>query len=124
MMNRDEMIDIFYDMHYSTDPKAEDKVDWLIKQNIEMINTKKEIGGISLDKWKRAFANAVSIAIEKDYFSDIFFFDLYPNINEEINKIWYEDTSDAAREEAVENLYEKKWAYVNEAFNEIFGFKR
>lgn len=124
MMNRDEMIDTFYDMHYNTDPKAEDKVDWLIKQNIGMIDNKKEIGGIPLDKWKRAFADAVSIAIQKDYFSDIFFFDLYPNINEEINKIWYEDTSDVAKEEAVQDLYEEKWGYVNEAFNEIFGFKR
>ena len=124
MMNRDEMIDIFYEMHYKTDPNAESKVDWLLKQNIKMIDTKKEIGGIPLDKWKRAFANAVSIAVEKDYFSDILCFDLYPNLQEEVDKIWYEDTSDVAREEAIQNLYEEKWGYVNEAFNEIFGFKR
>lgn len=88
------------------------------------MNDKKEIGGIPLDKWKHVFANAVSVAIEKDYFSDILFFDLYPNTSEEVDKIWYEDTSETAREEAIQNLYEEKWGYVNEAFNEIFGFKR
>ena len=88
------------------------------------MNDKKEIGGIPLDKWKRVFAKVVSIAIEKDYFNDILFFDLYPNLYREVDEIWYEDTSDVAREEALQNLYEEKWRYVNEAFNEIFGFKR
>lgn len=124
MMNRDEMIDTLYEMHYQTDPNAESKVDWLLKQNIKMIDTKKEIGGIPLDRWKRAFADAVSIAIQKEYFSDILYFDLYPNIKEEVDKIWYEDTSDVARKEAIDDLYEEKWRYFNEAFNEIFGFER
>lgn len=88
------------------------------------MNDKKEIGGISLDKWKCAFAKVVSTAIKNDSFNDILFLELYPNFYREVDKIWYEDISDAARDEAIQCLYEEKWWYVNEAFNEIFGFKR
>lgn len=58
---------------------------------------------ISRKKWLRAFGMAVDIAIDKDYFSDILEFDLFP---------------DGIKD------YEKAWAEVDAAFKEIFGFDR
>ncbi len=73
----------------------------------------KSIGNVSIEDWKAAFARAVGIAIEQDYFSDILFYDLYPNINEELK----EDMT----EEEEYFVYQSKWAYVYEAFKEVFG---
>jgi hypothetical protein len=78
----------------------------------------KIIGGISLDKWKEALGKAAAIAMDKDYFSDILFFELYPNIAEETAKIDEED------EEAICDIYNAKWEYADEAFKEVFGFSR
>lgn len=78
----------------------------------------KVIGGISLEKWKEVFGRAAAIAMDKDYFSDILFFELYPNIDEEVAKIDEED------EEAICDIYNAKWNYVDEAFKEVFGFSR
>ena len=63
------------------------------------------IGGIPIEHWRKAFACATSIAIDKDYFSDILFYELYPNASEE-------------------DSYDEKWNFVNEAFKEIFGVDR
>jgi len=60
----------------------------------------KLIGGISLSVWKRAFADA----IDKDYFGDTLFFDL---------------DFDAKTEEGINYA----WECVEEAFEEVFGFK-
>jgi hypothetical protein len=64
----------------------------------------KIIGGVSLSDWKKAFANTVAIAIDKDYFSDFLFDDLEFNSNTE------EDINYA-------------WKSVEEAFEEIFDLK-
>lgn len=63
----------------------------------------KEIGGISINTWRKAFAEAVNIAIEKDYFTDIIEYKLYTNTNTPWGQIWQE---------------------VDEAFKEVFGFFR
>lgn len=47
----------------------------------------KSIGNISREKWMEAFKNAVNIAIDKDYFSDIIYFDLFPDANDE-TPVW------------------------------------
>ena len=73
----------------------------------------KSIGNVSIEDWKAAFARAVGIAIEEDYFTDILFCQLYPNINEELK----EDMT----EEEENFVYQRKWAYVYEAFKEVFG---
>lgn len=78
----------------------------------------KIIGGISLEKWKSAFATLVANAIDHDDFSDILFFDLYPSIHEEVNAIDEDD------EEAIDNIYNEKWNYVDEAYEAIFGVSR
>lgn len=66
----------------------------------------KIVGGIPIEKWKLAFADAVNTAIDKDYFSDTLFFDLYPEHGDE------------------DEDYEKMWASVDEAFKEVFGYDR
>ena len=66
----------------------------------------KEINGVSIERWKLAFAAAVNNAIDKDDFSDILFFELYPDHG-------YEDED-----------YDKMWASVDKAFKEIFGYDR
>lgn len=66
-----------------------------------------KICGVPKEKWIKAFADAVEIAIDQDYFSDILFFDLYPDMPEET----CED-------------YQKLWNNVDEAFKAIFGFPR
>ena len=73
----------------------------------------KEIGGITITDWKSAFAELVRIAIDKDYFSDILYYELYPNIEEEIKDI--ED------EEEQDDIYNAKYDFVYEAFEEIFN---
>lgn len=62
----------------------------------------KMINNIPLSTWKKAFADTVAIAIDKDYFSDTLFYDLNfsCNTNEEI---------------------QYAWECVEEAFKEIFG---
>ena len=73
------------------------------------------IGGIPIDRWKMAFAEAADIAISKDYFSDILFFDLYPNTFKE---------AEEENEELVDEIYNAKWEFVDKAFKEIFGVSR
>ena len=48
-----------------------------------MENKQKMIGGVSIDRWKQAFADVAAIAIDNDYFSDILFYDLYPGTYDE-----------------------------------------
>ena len=79
----------------------------------------KMIGDISIERWKTAFAEAVDIAIEKDYFSDILFLDLYPNTSEEEAAI-----EEEANIELIDEVYNAKWKFVDEAFKEIFGISR
>ena len=62
----------------------------------------KMINNIPLSTWKNAFAGAVAIAIDKDYFSDILFYDLNFNCNTD-EEIQY------------------AWESVEEAFKEVFG---
>ena len=69
----------------------------------------KMIGGISISRWREAFRELCEIAIDKDYFSDILFYDLYPNTHEEADA-----TNDC-------NVYAEKWNYTREALKEIFG---
>ena len=71
----------------------------------------KMIGGIPVSKWRKAFAVAVNIAIDQDYFSDTLFYDLYPNIHEEAAALG-------------DSVYGAKWNYVSEAFEEVFGMTR
>ena len=78
------------------------------------MENQKNIGGISIERWKRAFADAVEFAIDNDYFTNILFFDLYP-IAAKI---------DENNEDAQDDVYNSKWEYVNEAFKEIFGVER
>ena len=67
---------------------------------------KKLIHGIPREKWLKAFGEATRIAIDKDYFSDILYFDLYPNETSE----YYNDED-----------YDKLWENVKDAFKEIFN---
>ena len=78
----------------------------------------KTIGNISIECWKEAFGKAVAIAMENDEFSDILFYELYPNTFEEIHHIEEEDA------EAACDIYNEKWDYANEAFKAVFGFDR
>ena len=59
------------------------------------------------EKWLRAFAVAVKIAIEKDYFSDILEYDLYPEVDSSDDQTW-----------------EEMWNHVDDAFQDIFGISR
>ena len=83
-----------------------------------MEKQQKMIGGISIERWKKAFADAAAIAMSHDYFSDILFFELYPNIDEEVAKIDEDD------EDAQCDVYNSKWEFVDEAFKEVFGVER
>ena len=71
----------------------------------------KVIGGVSISKWKEAFRKLCEIVIDKDYFSDILYFDLYPNIDEELAAI---------DEDAQCDIYNAKMNYAYEALKEIF----
>ena len=59
------------------------------------------------EKWLRAFAMAVNIAIEKDYFSDILEYNLYPEVDSSDDQTW-----------------EEMWNHVDDAFQDIFGISR
>lgn len=59
------------------------------------------------EKWLRAFAVAVNIAIEKDYFSDILEYDLYPEVDSSDDQTW-----------------EEMWNHMDDAFQDIFGISR
>lgn len=59
------------------------------------------------EKQLRAFAVAVKIAIEKDYFSDILEYDLYPEVDSSDDQTW-----------------EEMWNHVDDAFQDIFGISR
>ena len=83
-----------------------------------MENQKKIIGGISIERWKQAFANVAAIAIDNDYFSDILFYDLYPGTYDEYDKVKDENTDIA------DNIFNEKWKFVDEAFKEVFGVDR
>ena len=78
----------------------------------------KVIGGIFFESWIKAFGKAATIAMDNDYFSDILFFDLYPNTSEEAAQVEEID------EDAACDIYNEKWNYANEAFEEVFGFSR
>ena len=88
----------------------------------------KMIGGIPVSEWRKAFAVAVNIAIDQDYFSDTLFYDLYPNTGEEAAAA--ERAANEAGlnglevDNAVDAVYHAKWDYVNEAFEEVFGMTR
>ena len=73
----------------------------------------KMIGGISLTKWKEVFRELCETAMDKDYFSDILFYDLYPNTGAEAAAV------DEDNEE--HNPYSEKWDHAYEALKEIFG---
>ena len=75
----------------------------------------KIIGGISISKWKEVFRSLCETAIDKDYFSDILFYDLYPNTGAEAAAVDEDD------EDAQYDVYNEKWKYVYEAMKEIFG---
>ena len=83
-----------------------------------MENQQKMIGGVSIDRWKRAFADVAAIAIDNDYFSDMLFYDLYPETYDEYDKIKNENA------DAADDVFNEKWAFVDEAFKEVFGVDR
>lgn len=75
----------------------------------------KMIGGISISRWKEAFRAMCEIAMDKDYFSDILFYDLYPNTDAEAAAIGDDD------EDAQCDIYNEKWEYAYEALKEVFN---
>lgn len=79
------------------------------------MENQKIIGGISIERWKRAFAAAAEFAMDNDYFTNILFFDLYPDTDEEVAKIDEDD------EDAQYDVYNSKWEYAEKAFKEVFG---
>ena len=72
----------------------------------------KIIGGISISRWKEAFRELCEIAMDKDYFSDILFYDLYPNTGAEAL------AADGC------SAYTEKWNYAYEALKEILGERK
>ena len=80
------------------------------------MNEKNIVGGISLETWKKAFAQAVRNNIDHGYFNDILYYHLYPEDVEEANKI--------ENEEAACDILNEKWEFVDEAFKAIFGVDR
>ena len=62
------------------------------------------------EQWKKAFARAAAIAINKDYFSDILAIDLYPYAEWD-GEVEYEETM------------EEIWSEVDKQFEELFGYK-
>lgn len=61
---------------------------------------------ITEEQARKAFAQAVAIAIDKDYFSDILEFDLFPN------------------QLQTPEDYEAAWAQVDKMFIKVFGINR
>jgi len=84
-------------------------------------NTNVIVGGISLEKWRNAFIKVLERTINSDDFSDILFFELYPNIEEEIQEIEAQAEDECAAEEAVDEIYASKYDYAYKAFKLIFG---
>ena len=82
------------------------------------MNEKNIVGGISLEAWKKAFAQAVRNNIDHGYFNDIVYYHLYPEDVEEAHKIEEED------EKAACDILNEKWEFVDEAFKAIFGVDR
>lgn len=82
------------------------------------MNEKNIVGGISLEAWRKAFAQAVRNNIDHGYFNDILYYHLYPKDVEEVHKIEEED------EEAACDILNEKWEFVDEAFKAIFGVDR
>lgn len=66
----------------------------------------KMVGGLPMSMWETAFAEAVRIAIEQDYFSDTLFYYLYPEAE-------YDE----------ETGYNEYWNYTKEAFKEFFDIE-
>lgn len=60
---------------------------------------------IPKEKWNLAFARAVAIAIDKDYFIEDIAYELFP-------------------EEHEADRYEEIWEEVDKAFREFFGYDR
>jgi hypothetical protein len=71
------------------------------------------IGGIKLEVWKAAFLRASGM--DKSYFEDILYYELYPNIEEELAGIDEDD------EDAICDVYNAKMDYADEAHKAIFG---
>lgn len=80
------------------------------------MNEKNIIGGISMEAWRKAFAQAVRNNIDHGYFNDILYYHLYPEDVEEANKI--------ENEEAAYAIFNEKWEFVDEAFKAIFSVDR
>ena len=78
------------------------------------MENEKVIDGVSMSKWNEAFAICLANAFSNDDFSDLLFYDLYPNTHEEASALG-ED------EEAIDDVYNSKWNSVYKAFLEIFG---
>ena len=73
----------------------------------------KKIGGISIERWKRAFAAAAETAINEGYLDDTLYHNFYPDTSEIAAGI--ED------EEAQCDIYNEKMDFAAEAFKEIFN---
>lgn len=73
----------------------------------------KVIDGVPMSKWEEAFAICLANAIHSDDFSDLLFYDLYPNVHEE--------AAETEDEEEIDKIYNAKWNSVNKAFLEYFG---
>lgn len=82
------------------------------------MNEKNIIGGISLEAWREAFAQAVRNNIDHGYFHDIVYYHLYPKDVEKAYKIEEED------EKAACDILNEKWEFVDKAFKAIFGVDR
>ena len=67
----------------------------------------KKVPELPKEKWLRAFAMAVNIAIEEDYFSDLLECYLYPEV----------DSSD-------DQVREEMWNQMDDAFQDIFNVSR
>ena len=77
------------------------------------MENEKVIDGVSMSKWREAFAICLANAFNSDDFSDLLFYDLYPNVHEEAG-----ETED---EEAIDEIYNAKWNSAYKAFLEFFG---
>lgn len=73
----------------------------------------KVIDGVPMSKWEEAFAICLANAINSDDFSDLLFYNLYPNTHEE--------AAETEDEEKIVEIYNTKWNSVYKAFLEYFG---
>ena len=67
----------------------------------------KEVPELRKEKWLRAFAIAINIAIEKDYFLDLLEYYLYPEVDSSDDQVW-----------------EEMWNQMDDAFQDIFNISR